>query len=226
MQTISSGLLTGNTKRPQDTKEARNMALLLNLEVLACTCNTRYKSCPRLSHGHQLTYSKCYIIESCEVSRFSEQIADAIFTEKKDWAPPLSLHGLLRPIYVLSGAKVRISERNAKEKPDFLFISERKYFRPGGLSTANPSWFIIAWPYLLLTMGKTQIHLDVIALPPRCNHPYTLMHLTAPLNPPGGGRRVDGKSFSIEPAFVQHQTTIRTASECCWTCINFRGLPK
>ena len=34
MQTISSGLLTGNTKRPQDTKEARVMALLLNLEVL------------------------------------------------------------------------------------------------------------------------------------------------------------------------------------------------
>ena len=34
MQTISSGLLTGNTKRPQDTKEARVMALLLNHEVL------------------------------------------------------------------------------------------------------------------------------------------------------------------------------------------------
>ena len=34
MQTISSGLFTGNTKRPQDTKEARVMALLSSREVL------------------------------------------------------------------------------------------------------------------------------------------------------------------------------------------------
>ena len=62
-----------------------------------------------------------------------------IFRKDLNRAPPLNLHDLLRPIYVLSGAKVRISERNAKEKSDFLSISERKYFRPGGLSTANPS---------------------------------------------------------------------------------------
>ena len=35
MQTISSGLFTGiSTKRPQDTKEAQSMALLLNHEVV------------------------------------------------------------------------------------------------------------------------------------------------------------------------------------------------
>ena len=34
MQTISSGRFTGNTKRPQDTKEARVMALLSYREVV------------------------------------------------------------------------------------------------------------------------------------------------------------------------------------------------
>ena len=53
-----------------------------------------------------------------------------IFRKDLNRAPPLSLHDQLRPIYVLSGAKVRISELNTKEMPDFLFISERKYFRP------------------------------------------------------------------------------------------------
>ena len=31
-------------------------------------------------------------------------------------------------------------------------------------------------------MGKTQIHLDAIALTPRCNHTYTLMQLTVLLS--------------------------------------------
>ena len=52
-----------------------------------------------------------------------------IIPKRFERTPPLSLHDLLRPIHVLSGAKVRISERNAKEKPVFLFISDRKYFR-------------------------------------------------------------------------------------------------
>ena len=34
IQTISSGLLTGKSKRPQDTKEARAMALLSYREVV------------------------------------------------------------------------------------------------------------------------------------------------------------------------------------------------
>ena len=34
MQTISSGRFTGNTNRPQDTKEARVMALLSYREVV------------------------------------------------------------------------------------------------------------------------------------------------------------------------------------------------
>ena len=36
------------------------MALLLHRGVLALPVTHRYKSCPRYTHGHRLTYSKCY----------------------------------------------------------------------------------------------------------------------------------------------------------------------
>ena len=78
MQTISSGLITGNTKRPQDTKEARNMALLLNREVVGITRSIKIQVMPALLHGHRLTRSNTTIYEISYVSRFSEQIADAI----------------------------------------------------------------------------------------------------------------------------------------------------
>ena len=57
MQTTSSGLITGNTKRPQDTKEARNMALLLNLEVLGIP-EMLDMSHARAMYGHRLYYPK------------------------------------------------------------------------------------------------------------------------------------------------------------------------
>ena len=57
-QTISSGLITGNAKRPQDTKEARAMALLSYREVLALPVLLRYKSCPRYRTGTRLTHSR------------------------------------------------------------------------------------------------------------------------------------------------------------------------
>ena len=46
-----------NAMRPQDTKEARTMALLLNHEVVGITCSAKIQVMPALSHGHQLTCS-------------------------------------------------------------------------------------------------------------------------------------------------------------------------
>ena len=71
MQTISSGLLTGNTKRPQDTKEARNMALLLNHEVVGITYSAKIQVMPALSHGHPLTYSSTTFVK---FPRFHESL--------------------------------------------------------------------------------------------------------------------------------------------------------
>jgi hypothetical protein len=69
---MSSGFERAQTKRPQDTKEARAMALLLNREVVGLPVVLRYKSCPRHMHGHPLTYSNTTINEISYVSRFSE----------------------------------------------------------------------------------------------------------------------------------------------------------
>ena len=51
MQTISSGLFTGNSKETSGHKRSADLTLLLHREVLGCTCITRYKSCPRYRTG-------------------------------------------------------------------------------------------------------------------------------------------------------------------------------
>ena len=51
------------TKRPQDTKEARVMALLLNLEVLGIPEMLRYESCPRYRTDINFIIQSISIIE-------------------------------------------------------------------------------------------------------------------------------------------------------------------
>ena len=75
------------------------MALLLNREVVGITCSIKIQVMPALSHGHRLTCSYTTTIEISYVSRFSEQIADAIVLPSKVIpAPPLRL-AEFRPLF-------------------------------------------------------------------------------------------------------------------------------
>ena len=64
MQTISSGLFTGNTKRPQDTKEAQSMALLLNHEVVGLPVTLD------ISHARAIARASADLLKVLQSSKF------------------------------------------------------------------------------------------------------------------------------------------------------------